>query len=158
MEVSDSRKRLKNKTVESAQRSASRMCWQSHLCKEVTPTGHRPWPRSARRMAVPEAGEGRHGPSSRALHPNRRAGLSGESDYWGKMHQMRRRAQVCKEPRYLETGARRQSRERRRGGGPGGLPALLLLAARAAPAPAPPLLAWLAVLQNSHQNSPHRGS
>lgn len=83
---------------------------------------------------------------------------SGESDYWGKMHQMRRRAQVCKEPRYLETGARRQSRERRRGGGPGGLPALLLLAARAAPAPAPPLLAWLAVLQNSHQNSPHRGS
>lgn len=38
MEVSDSRKRLKNKTVESAQRSASRMCWQSHLCK-VTPCG-----------------------------------------------------------------------------------------------------------------------
>lgn len=77
MEVSDSRKRLKNKTVESAQRSASRMCWQSHLCK-VTPTGHRPWPRSARRMAVPEAGEGRHGPSSRALHPNRRAGIRRE--------------------------------------------------------------------------------
>lgn len=87
MEISDSRKSLKNKTVESEQRSASRMCWEIHLCKEVTPTGHHPWPRSALRMAVTEAGEERHGHSSKAsLRPNRRAGLSGESNYWGERH------------------------------------------------------------------------